>query len=682
MWKLVFAGSRFTSLAESRYHPGQGEALSVAWALHKARHYCLGNPDLVLAVDHKPLLKILGDKHMDDIDDPRILNLKEKTLRYSYRMVHVPGRKHSGPDATSRSPVSEGKHLDLASLTEQEVVDTTVRHLVAALRQAPTQEEEEDALFLEQRALGEAYSCLAALSLTAGQEEALQSNLAALSSPQVISWAEITDTAAADPILRSLALLVRQGGPDIPDLWPAELAVYFPHRRHLSLAGDTVVHKSRAVVPAALQPRLLDSVHSGHQGCTSMMARASQSVWWPGMSADIQKRRDACKSCDAVAPSQPAAPPHPLPSPDYPFQMISSDYFSYGGQDYVIINDRYSNFLSVYHGNTTSEAFIKVLREFCGNWGIPDELATDGATVYTSALTQRFLKQYGINHRVSSSYFPHSNQFSEGSVKAAKRMIRDNIGSDGKLNTDRFVRALLLHRNTPDRSGASPAQVVFGRHMKHFFPSTPSSLLLNPEWKLVLERRELALARRHCKRGEELTEHTRTLSALSPGQVVLVQNQQGNRPKRWDRTGLIVEVKQHDQYLVRMDGSGRASLRNRRFLRPTTPHSSQAMPALDPPTSPPGLLLTTEPECANPSTPPAPRDSPALAPCVELPEEPAVPVCLPAAQEEGQEQRKEEEGQERGKKEQVQQEITRSSPRRTKRIRKSTQLAPGMIYYY
>ena len=143
--------------------------------------------------------------------------------------------------------------------------------------------------------------------------------------------------------------------------------------------------------------------------------------------------------------------------------------------------------------------------------------------------------------------------------------------------------------------------------LKDFFPSKPGSLLLNPEWKLVLERRELALAKRHSKRGEELTEHTRTLSTLAPGQVVLVQNQQGNRPKRWDRTGLVVEVKQHDQYLVRMDGSGRASLRNRRFLRPTTPHSSQAFPALDPPTPLSGLLPTTEPKPAIPSTPPAPH---------------------------------------------------------------------------
>ena len=38
-------------------------------------------------------------------------------------------------------------------------------------------------------------------------------------------------------------------------------------------------------------------------------------------------------------------------------------------------------------------------------------------------------------------------------------------------------------------------------------------------------------------------------------------------------------MKPNNQYLVKMDGSGSASLRNRRFLRPTTPYSSQATPS-------------------------------------------------------------------------------------------------------
>ena len=89
-----------------------------------------------------------------------------------------------------------------------------------------------------------------------------------------------------------------------------------------------------------------------------------------------------------------------------------------------------------------------------------------------------------------------------------------------------------------------------------------------------MDQRELALAQRHTTRHSSLAEHTKTLEPLKLGSVVSVQNQCGNKPKRWDRSGTIIEVKEHQQYLVKMDGSGRPSLRNRRYLRPITPYSS------------------------------------------------------------------------------------------------------------
>ena len=46
-----------------------------------------------------------------------------------------------------------------------------------------------------------------------------------------------------------------------------------------------------------------------------------------------------------------------------------------------------------------------------------------------------------------------------------------------------------------------------------------------------------------------------------------MQNQAGNYPKRWDRSGTIVDILGHDSYLVKIDASGRVSKRNRRFLR-------------------------------------------------------------------------------------------------------------------
>ena len=45
------------------------------------------------------------------------------------------------------------------------------------------------------------------------------------------------------------------------------------------------------------------------------------------------------------------------------------------------------------------------------------------------------------------------------------------------------------------------------------------------------------------------------------GDHVYIQNLVGNHPKCRERTGVVVEVKQFHQYVVRIDGSGRVTLR-------------------------------------------------------------------------------------------------------------------------
>ena len=68
-----------------------------------------------------------------------------------------------------------------------------------------------------------------------------------------------------------------------------------------------------------------------------------------------------------------------------------------------------------------------------------------------------------------------------------------------------------------------------------------------------------------------LAEHTKRLPPLSVGDLVRIQNQTGPSPLKWDKTGTVVEVRQFDQYVVRVDGTGRVTLRNRIFLRKYTP---------------------------------------------------------------------------------------------------------------
>ena len=43
------------------------------------------------------------------------------------------------------------------------------------------------------------------------------------------------------------------------------------------------------------------------------------------------------------------------------------------------------------------------------------------------------------------------------------------------------------------------------------------------------------------------------------GDNVFLQNLVGNHPRRWERTSKVVECKEYDQYLVKVDGSGRTT---------------------------------------------------------------------------------------------------------------------------
>ena len=61
----------------------------------------------------------------------------------------------------------------------------------------------------------------------------------------------------------------------------------------------------------------------------------------------------------------------------------------------------------------------------------------------TSDVFQKSVKAWGVCHRLRSSYNPHSNCRPELAVKVGKKLLRDNAGPGGSLDTDKFMRAVL-----------------------------------------------------------------------------------------------------------------------------------------------------------------------------------------------------------------------------------------------
>ena len=55
-----------------------------------------------------------------------------------------------------------------------------------------------------------------------------------------------------------------------------------------------------------------------------------------------------------------------------------------------------------------------------------------------------------------------------------ERLLSDIIDQSGKLNRDAITRAILQLCNTPERdTGLSPAQILFGRTLRHTLPLVP-----------------------------------------------------------------------------------------------------------------------------------------------------------------------------------------------------------------
>ena len=530
----------------------EGEALAVVYGLEKTRHFVLGCTDLVIAVDHKPLIGLFTKRSLGDIPNARLRNLKEKTLPFRFQMIHVDGVRNKVADCLSRSPSEAAEHMDLI-----DDMDTTQKQDIGLVKQ------------------------------TDGDESRKQKMEVA--SATAITLDVVANHTMSDPTMRKLLNTVEEGFPDSVTEMPVELTAYHKLRDHLSSRDGLVTYKRRVVIPTALREEALNFLHAAHQGTSSMTSRAEQCIFWPGITHDIKEKRENCMRCHSTAPSNPNAPPQQITVPEYPFQLICADFFNYRGNPYLIIVDRYSGWPIVKRAQEGATGLINALKDTINIFGVPEELSSDGGPEFTAAFTKKALKEWGTHHRISSVAHARSNGRAEVAVKSMKRLLMDNTGPSGSLNNDEFLRAILQYRNTPDTAtGISPAMYIFHRPIRDFLPDIN---IRKPQenWNDVITSHQDARENHLTEHQTRLQEHTRRLLPLQVGDKVFIQNQIGSHPTKWENTGEITEVRQFDQYVVKMDSSGRPTLRNRKYLRiwKNASHQTQIPEVM--PTAPPSM---------------------------------------------------------------------------------------------
>ena len=96
------------------------------------------------------------------------------------------------------------------------------------------------------------------------------------------------------------------------------------------------------------------------------------------------------------------------------------------GTTYLIYADRFSGTEVSKTNNANTKVVCNILRRYFMTFGVFEELSSDGGPPYNSYDFDTFLREWGIRHRSSSSYFSQS--------KVMKRMLlMTNISPSGSV---------------------------------------------------------------------------------------------------------------------------------------------------------------------------------------------------------------------------------------------------------
>ena len=306
--------------SEQNYWPVEGEALAVKWSLEDTRFFTWGCKDLHIQTDHRPLVKLMDAKPLDDIDNSRILTFIERTMPWRFSIKYVPGTSIPGPDATSRNPNVKADYDD-----EDDTDPYTGVKMGATALEIMMVSCEPDEL----------------------EDGIIASARASLEPIQAVTWERVQEETEKDSYMMELIQLASKGFPEVSGDMPLLLLPYWKFRKSLMVVEGVLMYGNRVVIPPTLRQEVCNHLHGAHQGVSKMTSRAQESVFWPGISSDIAKVRNSCKSCNQYTPTKPHLPAATPFIAESPFQAVASDFCEYGGNHYLVTVDRFSNWPTV-----------------------------------------------------------------------------------------------------------------------------------------------------------------------------------------------------------------------------------------------------------------------------------------------------------------------------------------------
>ncbi len=580
---IAFAARGLTP-AECNYSVIEKELLAVVFALHRFNFYTAGRRVTVLT-DHQPLLGAARNVLLRD--NPRLDRLFDRIISYDLTWTYVPGKQNFFPDFLSRLPA---ECMPPSSCFTGSLDDVPV-------------------------ATGPTYEAL-------------------------------RDASSNDEVVRFVRECLHSDWPRARAACPAFAKFLWHDRDAYRIVDGVLVDKNdRVYVPAAARRAVLNELHLGHPGASSMFRRANLCFFWPTMRPDVDSHVSQCVTCAMHVPRQAREPLLYRSMPSCPGDTISADFFQIGSSSYLAMYDVFSQFPFLWPvTHATAHALIRACRVFFQFSGCPQHWWSDRGGAFDSAEFRLFAQSIGMTLHYSSAEYPQSNGSAESAVKILKRL------KQVCANESDLFRATLYLQNTAKKAHTlSPAQVFLGRSIRTPLHPQPRQSLV--PWSVHF--RERITDQRASREPARAPPPVRD---FVPGESVLVHNVRGAK-----LPATIVQAGSEPRsYLVEFP-SGTRSIRNRIFLTPlprspprsvgnespptktttasppatTGPACPQAVttdpagPRLQSSTPSPSPLLVKVPRLPPPSRPLVNEPLPAPVPSSNVPEPPTPPLVLP-----------------------------------------------------
>jgi len=410
-------GSRALSETEQNYAQVEKELLAIVCAV-KSNHYFVYGRKIKVQTDHKPLISMFK-KRIAQIGSSRLQRLRLKLVNYDLDVTYLPGCKMYIADPLSRNyqPMRPEDEVNLEKMV----------HAI----------------------------CIEDLEMSVSENR----------------LTSLKNDTLKDSVLSQVIKYTQTKWPELKNL-PEEVRPFYEKWADLEVAQGLLFMDSRLVVPKVQRQKILACIHEGHIGITKSRELAQKSLYWPGMSKDIEEFINSCHTCQQFAARQRRQPLIPHEVPQRPFQKIGVDILEFGAAAFLILVDYYSKWIEVTKLSCKkSSAVIEAMKSVFAVHGIPEVVIADNQP-FNSVECKEFSNEWDFKFLTSSPTYARSNGQAEKAVGIVKQMLRKCHHDNTELQD-----ALLKYRNSPVAGlKLTPAQMLLNRVVRTKLP-VPSSQL-------------------------------------------------------------------------------------------------------------------------------------------------------------------------------------------------------------